>query len=73
MDMSENRKPGDYILDRYLGGAEPEMREEARENLRRLARLIIRVHLRLACENPQAAIREKTEPAVDSESQSSNV
>jgi hypothetical protein len=40
------RHPGDIIIDRYMPDATPEQREEARENLRRLAKLILRVHER---------------------------
>jgi hypothetical protein len=62
------RKPGDYILDRYLPHASAETREESRENLRRLARLLIRVHTRLARDNPQGKIRGNDGDEVDSES-----
>jgi hypothetical protein len=61
-------RPGDIILDRYLPNASPEKREEARENLRRLGRLLIRVHTRLAVDNPQSSIRANGAPALDSES-----
>jgi hypothetical protein len=62
------RCPDDHILDRYLPDAALAQREEARENLRRLARLLIRVHERLALDNPQSAIRAPVESALDSES-----
>ena len=61
-------RPGDIILDRYLPNASPEKREEARENLRRLGRLLIRVHTRLAVDNPQTSIRAKGVPGIESES-----
>ncbi len=61
-------RPGDIILDRYLPHATEEEREVARENLRRLARLLIRVHVRRALDNPQKAIRANPEPALESES-----
>ena len=61
-------RPGDIILDRYLPNASPEKREEARENLRRLGRLLIRVHERQAFDNPHPAIRTNGEPALESES-----
>jgi hypothetical protein len=61
-------RPGDIILDRYLPHATDEERETARENLRRLARLLIRVHERLALDNPQSAIRANGVPALESES-----
>lgn len=60
--------PGDVILDHYLPNATGEEREAARENLRRLARLLIRVHERLALDNPQSAIRATGAPALESES-----
>jgi hypothetical protein len=61
-------RPGDVILDRYLPNATGEEREVARENLRRLARLLIRVHERQAIDNPQPAIRANGAPAVESKS-----
>jgi hypothetical protein len=66
-------RPGDIILDRYLPGASEETREEARENLRRLARLLIRVHERHSHENPQTATRASAEPALDSESADTSI
>jgi hypothetical protein len=68
MPDKKTGKPGDYILDRYLPHASAEKREEARENLRRLARLLIRVHTRLARDNPQEKIRGNDGDEVDSES-----
>ena len=62
------RKPGDIILDRYLPHATAEEREAARENLRRLARLILRVQARLARDNPQPRTRGTSNPTVESES-----
>jgi hypothetical protein len=61
------RIPGDIILDRYLPNATAEEREAARENLRRLARLLIRVHVRRALDNPQSAIRANGVSALESE------
>ena len=61
-------RPGDIILNRYLPHATEEEREIARENLRRLARLLIRVHERRALDNPQHSIRAIDEPALESES-----
>jgi len=61
-------RPGDIILNKYLPNASPEEREAARENLKRLARLLIRVHERPALDNPQPAIRAIAEPALESES-----
>lgn len=40
--MESDRKPGELILDRYLPNATPEVREEAREALRKHALLLIR-------------------------------
>jgi len=60
--------PGDYILDRYLPDASEALREEARENLRRLVDFIIRVNERLAADNPQPKIRASEESALESES-----
>lgn len=63
-----NHQPGDLILNRYMPDATPAEREAARENLRRLARLLIRVHERLALDNPQSAIRPSDEDTIESES-----
>ena len=57
MNETNKRRPGDFILDRNIPDATPEQREEARENLRRLAKLLLRVHERLVRENPQPATR----------------
>jgi hypothetical protein len=65
--VSEHR-PGDVILDRYLPHASSEEREEARENLRRLAQLLIRINNRLAHDYPQPAIRADGAPELESES-----
>jgi hypothetical protein len=59
-------RPGDIMLDRYLPNASPEKREEARENLQRLAGLIVRVHSRLRTTNPQLAICADDNFALDS-------
>lgn len=61
-------RPGDFILDRYMPHASDEKCEEARENLRRLARLLIRVHARRALDNPQPSIRANDAPLIQSES-----
>ena len=61
-------RPGDIILDRYLPHATAAERETARENLRRLARLLIRVHERLAHDKSEVGIRANAEPALESES-----
>jgi len=62
------RRPGDHILDRHLPNANESTREEARENLRRLVELVIRVNERLMAQSPQGGIRESDMTAVDSES-----
>jgi hypothetical protein len=67
VSMSEHR-PGDHILNRYLPNATEAVREESRENLKRLARLLIRVHERLLLDNPQQAIRATEDSTVESES-----
>ena len=41
-------KPGDAILDRYLPNAEPGEREAARQNLRALFAVLIRIAERIA-------------------------
>lgn len=61
------RTPGDLILDRYMPHASGDERDAARENLQRLARLILRIHTRLHG-NPQDQIRAIDMHAVDSES-----
>ena len=50
---NENQRSGDYIINTYLPNASPEQREEARESLRRFAKLFIRVHERLAKERAE--------------------
>jgi len=61
-------RPGDIILNKYLPHATEEERETARASLRRLALLLIRVHERLALDNPQQTIRAIDAPALESES-----
>lgn len=62
----EKRKPGELFLDRYAPNVAPEEREAARKNLHTLARIIAQIRIRLACENPQALIRENTGDSVES-------
>lgn len=45
------RRPGDQILDRYCLDVSPEDRELARERLRALAKILIRIHWRLGSED----------------------
>lgn len=61
-------RPGDTILDRYMPHATSEEREIARANLRRFARLLLRVKERRDRENPQGPIRAIADPALESES-----
>lgn len=68
MNETKQRRPGDFILDRYMPDATPEQRELARENLRRLAKLLLRVHERLARENPLPATRVMADGDVQCES-----
>ena len=67
MDARQTRQPGDLILDRYMPDATPEEREVARENLKRLARLMLRVEVRKAREWYEQQIRASGDPEVDSE------
>jgi hypothetical protein len=69
----QEHHPGDIILDRYMLNASEEEREIARENLRRLARLLIRVHERLTLDNPEDAIRTNADSKLESELLPSNV
>lgn len=46
------RRPGDQIIDRYAPQLTPEERELAHEQLRALARLLIRIHERLGIDIP---------------------
>jgi len=70
MDVPPAREPGDSIIDRYLPDASAEEREEARENLRRLARFLIGVHERRSGVQGDNAIRAKASATVESESPS---
>jgi hypothetical protein len=69
----QEHRPGDIILERYIPNASEEDREIARENLRRLARLLIRVHERLTLDNPEDAIRANADSKLESELLPSNV
>ena len=63
----EKREPGDIILDRAMLNASQEEREAARENLRRFARWLIRVHERLARGKDASTICANGEGALESE------
>ena len=56
--QSPEHKPGDLIINKYMPDATPEQKEEARENLRAFARLIVRVETRLAREAWEAKQKE---------------
>jgi hypothetical protein len=47
---SHKPRPGDLILNRYMLNATEEEREDARENLRAYATVILRIATRLATE-----------------------
>ena len=63
---NRNRRPGDVILDRYMPSATVEEREGARENLRKLARVLIEICDRLARERSAQSIRANGDGAIDS-------
>lgn len=73
MHQNAEQQPGAGILDRYMPQASAEEREAARENLRRLAQLVIRVHERLSREAGDSAIRPDRDSAVESELPSKGV
>ena len=52
-----NTNPADRIIDRRMPNATAEERQEARENLRRLARVILRIDERQAREWHEQRIR----------------
>ena len=68
MNESKQRRPGDFILDRYMPDATPVQREEARENLRAYAAVVLRIATRLATEEYEQAIRASGTGAVSFES-----
>ena len=63
----QERRPGDLILMRYMPNATEEEREDARENLRRFARVLLRIEERLARECYEKQIRASGGSEVDSE------
>jgi len=71
--MADTSQPGDTLLDRYIPTASLSVREETRDNLRRLARLLIRVHRRLTSDNPQPVTRATADSALESESPQTSV
>jgi hypothetical protein len=69
MDIPQRvRRPGDLILNRYMPNASGAEREEARENLRAYAAVVLRIATRLATEEYEQAIRAKGADAVPSKS-----
>ena len=48
--MSKTGNPGDLFIDRYMPGASEEEREQARENLRRLIAVLVRINDRVGRE-----------------------
>ena len=60
-----NRRPGDFILDRYMPRATAEEREVARENLRAFALVVVGIARRLALEEREQAIRARTDITVE--------
>ena len=52
-------RPGDLILDRYMPNAAETEREDARENLRAYATVVLRIATRLATEEYEQEIRAK--------------
>ena len=72
MDTSQrDHRPGDLIIDRYMPNASEDEREAARESLRRLARILIRIEDRLAQEWYERRTREPGEGAVKCEERDS--
>lgn len=60
MELSRKaRKPGDFILDRYLPDATDAEREAARNNLYEFATVVLRICTRIAHERQEAMIRAR--------------
>lgn len=59
-------RPGDLILNRYMRDASAEEREAARERLRCLARILIRIEERIAHDIFSPTIRKDGLEALDS-------
>jgi len=53
------RRPGDLILERYMPNASDAELEDARENLRAYAAVVLRIATRLTTEEHEQAIRAK--------------
>jgi hypothetical protein len=66
-DNAGAKDPADRIIDRYAPHATLEQRADGRENLKRLARVIIAVEDRLAREWHAERIRENGAEEVDSD------
>lgn len=63
MTTPREPKPGDAILDRYMPDADEATREQARENLRRFARALLRIAIRQTREELEADSRKLAEGA----------
>jgi hypothetical protein len=57
--------PAERILDRYMPEASDTERQEAKDNLKRLARLLVRIEDRMAFEWRESQIRDSAEGAVN--------
>ena len=66
MENPPDHRPGDIILNRYMPDATTEEREAARENLRKLARFILRVEERKMREWREQRIRDSDTDEVES-------
>ncbi len=67
MKSNSQRKPGDLILDRYMPNASHEEREAARENLKALVLVLLRIDERLHREAVEKANRGNGNGEVESE------
>lgn len=63
----QERRPGDAILDRYMPNASAIEREEAYENLKRLALVLMRIEDRLSLDWHEEQIRNSHGSAVEFE------
>jgi hypothetical protein len=68
MNTQHKPRPGDLILNRYMLDATEEEREDARENLRAYATVILRIATRLATEEYEQEIRAREAGKVSLES-----
>ena len=68
MDTSQESRPGDLIINRYMPNASEEERGKARENLYAFIAVLVRIATRLAQEEGEQEIRLNGERTVESES-----